>query len=262
MEKLIIIKLGGSLITDKNKEYSINETIISNICNEIKGFSEENNTKLIISHGSGSFGHIDAKKYKTIDGVKNRDDFFGFCKVQNKASDLNKIIVSNLIKQGISAFPIQPSAISLCKNKIIQEIHIDSIINALNNKLIPVIYGDVCFDETLGGTIISTEDIIGYLSKKLIKRYELIIILFGKVDGVLDDKNEVIKLINNENYEKIEKHLKGSDGIDVTGGMRQKVEKMLELTKLGIKIKIVNGTIKNNILNSLLLKNVDGTLIE
>lgn len=54
----------------------------------------------------------------------------------------------------------------------------------------------------------------------------------------------------------------GSDGIDVTGGMRQKIEKMIKLSESGIKIRIINGLVEGNIKDSILGINVKGTLIQ
>lgn len=41
---------------------------------------------------------------------------------------------------------------------------------ALKAKIVPVIHGDVAFDEELGGTVASTEDIFAYLAREMAPR--------------------------------------------------------------------------------------------
>ena len=61
---MYIIKLGGSVITDKSKESFFKKEIMNNLSKEIK----KANKRCIIIHGAGSFGHILAKKYKLNNG--------------------------------------------------------------------------------------------------------------------------------------------------------------------------------------------------
>ena len=59
---MYIIKLGGSVITDKRKENYFKKDIVDNLAKVIK----KANKKTIIIHGAGSFGHIIADKYNHI----------------------------------------------------------------------------------------------------------------------------------------------------------------------------------------------------
>ena len=57
---MIIIKLGGSIITDKTDYRKFNKDVVARLCKEIK----ESGQKVIIVHGAGSFGHIISKRFK------------------------------------------------------------------------------------------------------------------------------------------------------------------------------------------------------
>ena len=60
MKDLILIKIGGSLITDKTKPYTTRPEVIKRIAKEIKEAVSEKDVNLIIGHGAGSFGHQSA----------------------------------------------------------------------------------------------------------------------------------------------------------------------------------------------------------
>ena len=94
---------------------------------------------------------------------------------------------------------------------------------------IPLVYGDVVFDQLLGGTILSTEDIFVYLAKIFSPDR---ILLAGIEAGVFADyphKQNLIPVINPDNYENTKKEITGSAAPDVTGGMESKVDNMLSI---------------------------------
>jgi isopentenyl phosphate kinase len=116
MEKLILIKLGGSLITDKNRPYTAKPKVISRLAKEIKkalnlGF------KIIVSHGSGSFGHTLASKYGTAEGIKRKKDIFGLCLVQQDAIDINRIVNKIFLENKIPCLSFVSSSFSFAENK-------------------------------------------------------------------------------------------------------------------------------------------------
>jgi isopentenyl phosphate kinase len=247
MKNLIFVKLGGSLITDKSKPYTARLDVIKRLCKEIHEAREEKNFALLVGHGGGGFPHISAEKYQTHKGVINERSWEGFAKVQDDAAKLNRIIVSALIEAGENAVSIQPSASCIAKNGRIIEWYTRPIEIMLSEGIIPVPYGDVCLDKKKGCCIISTEEIFRFLAKKLKPER---IIMAGKVDGVLDQKGNVVKKITKRNFKIIKKSLFSSDGLaDVTGGMLHKVEKSLEI---GVKIEIING-LKPNLLKMALI---------
>src|SRR5690242_18399189 len=86
---LTLIKLGGSLITDKHVEKSFRRDVVKRLADEIAAARAENpNLKLLIGHGSGSFGHFAAKRANTIAGVYSLSDWRAFAEVSNVAAEL------------------------------------------------------------------------------------------------------------------------------------------------------------------------------
>jgi isopentenyl phosphate kinase len=76
---LTFVKLGGSLITDKRAESSFRAETAARIASEIQSaLTQDNSLRLLIGHGSGSFGHVAAKRYGTMQGVLSFVDWMCF----------------------------------------------------------------------------------------------------------------------------------------------------------------------------------------
>jgi isopentenyl phosphate kinase len=242
-----LIKVGGSLITDKRQEATYRASVMQHIARQlysIKNTSAER--KLILGHGSGSFGHFEAKKYDTMLGVKTSEAWFGYAKVAHAARTLHWHVMNTLIEEHLSAIGFQPSASTSCNNGKIMQMNVENIQFALTQNLLPVVYGDVAFDDIRGGTITSTETIFTYLVNNLAIDE---IILLGEVDGVYDTKGQVVKRITPKNISAIASAVGGSDGVDVTGGMWSKVNDMLKLveTHPQMRVRIINGKQDGNL---------------
>lgn len=259
MTEIIMLKLGGSLITDKTKPYTVRADVIKRIATEIHDALKEKDIKLIVGHGGGSFPHQSATRYRTQEGMIADNSTKGIALVQNDAAKLNRIVVDALLKKGIDAISIQPSSSTMSVDSRIKSWDIEPIKRFLEHGLVPVPYGDVGLDEKKGCCILSTEEILTYLAKQLSGKR---IILAGKTDGVLNDAGKLIPEISKENFADIKEFLGGSDGADATGGMLHKVERMLEFSNTGIQSEIINGNKAGYIKRALLGENGLGTIIK
>lgn len=258
MGDLILLKLGGSLITDKSKPFTARMDVIQRLVQEIHNARKERVFRLILGHGGGSFPHSSAKKYQTQNGFVNDDSKKGIAVVQNDAAKLNRIIVDALLEVGENAVSIQPSGTCIAEDKKITEYYTKPLEMLLVDRLLPVVYGDVGLDLKQGCCILSTEEILGFLARKLgAKR----VIMAGKVDGVMAGQ-ELIPQITQGNFEEVKQHIQGSDGIDVTGGMIHKIEQSLRLARDGVQVEIINGDKPNLLKRALLGEENLGTLIK
>jgi len=264
--KLFLLKLGGSLITDKSRPYTPRISIIDRLSREIKeaGLKED---KLVVGHGGGSFPHTSASKYKTHMGFIDENSKKGMAIVHLDALKLNMIIVESLLKTGLDVYPIHPSSISVAEDSTIKEIFLKTMEALLEKDIIPVVYGDVGIDVKKGCCILSTEEIFRSIALHFNEKYKPFIIMCEEVDGVYTDdpfKNPdatLIREINRKNYERVKIYLGGSKDVDVTGGMRHKVEKLFELSRLGIESIIINCKKKNNLKKALKGQKIIGTYI-
>jgi len=258
---ICFLKLGGSLITDKDKTDTPDLTRLAMISEEIsKALHDKPDLKLVIGHGSGSFGHHAAAKYHTRDGVKTISDWRGFADVWKKARALNEMVVNNLSSANIPVISFPPSSFMITTNHKVVSCSVEPIKSALDNHLVPVVYGDVVFDKLIGGTILSTEEVFMELSQAIVPDFVLIA---GTEPGVWNDfkqKDSILPFLTNSQFHGSQDMF--SSSLDVTGGMGSKVTLMLKIAQQHPKaeIFIFSGTESGNIYSSLIGKRI-GTQI-
>lgn len=258
---LTFIKLGGSLITDKRLESSFRAEVMTRIAREIvAAHLQTPEQQLIIGHGSGSFGHVVAKRYDTIAGVNTPEAWRGFAEVAASAAALNTLVTATLRDAGLPVIRFQPSASAIADRGHIISLALDPVRRAYTQGLIPLIYGDVAFDDTLGGTIISTETVFTYLAMNLPVNT---ILLVGEVPGVYDVNGMVISEITPDSLDSVREALGESRGTDVTGGMLTKVSDMVGLVERfpAIRVRIIDGTAEDTVVRALRHETGFGTLI-
>lgn len=229
---LTFLKLGGSLITDKDKPKTPRREVIARLAQEIAAVhTAQPEMPLLLGHGSGSFGHVPAQKYGTRQGVRSPKDWLGFAEVWKEARTLNQIVVDALISAGLPVIALPPSAAVTARDGQTLRWDISAIRYSLSNGLIPLVYGDTIFDEQRGGTILSTEDLFFYLARRL---HPDRILLAGLEEGVWADYpicTQRIPEITPLNFNSIAAQVGGSASVDVTGGMLEKVRSMLVLAE-------------------------------
>jgi isopentenyl phosphate kinase len=263
MKELVFIKLGGSLITDKTKPYTPLLDVMDDLTHQIATTLQTRpNLRLVIGHGAGSFGHVAASEYKTRDGYPRpsplihrerdttEDNYWqGFAEVWYQASSLNRYVMEALHKAGLKTIALPPSSSVIASNGQVSVWETTPISMALAVGIIPVIFGDVVFDEIRGGTILSTENLFAYLVKALNPER---ILLAGLEDAVWEDfpaRTRKIERITPQSFEELKHGVGKSAAADVTGGMEAKVIEMLELVKEnpGLKVQIFSGTEPGNL---------------
>jgi isopentenyl phosphate kinase len=255
------IKLGGSLITDKRSTQQFHADVMGRVAQEIADVRRVQPTlKLLIGHGSGSFGHVAAQKYGTMNGVSTADEWLGFAEVATVARRLNALVVETLVTAGLPILAVQPSSSARCIDGELISLEMAPIRVGLEHGLVPLIYGDVALDTQRGGTIISTETIFQYLAERL--RPERLM-LIGDVEGVFDADGAIIPRITPANLDEVSAALGGSRGTDVTGGMASKVRQMIDLVKRisGLEVRIFGGAQAGQVASVLLGRATPGTLI-
>jgi isopentenyl phosphate kinase len=254
MQGLCFLKLGGSIITDKTRPHTPRLEVLSRLAYEIAAAREANPAmRLLIGHGSGSYGHVPASKYGTRLSVNTPAEWQGFVEVWKEAAALNHIVVEALSSVGLPVLALPASASVTASDGKVSTWNLEPLISALKMELVPVIYGDAIFDQVRGGTILSTEDLFQYLTPQL---HPLRLLLAGFEEGVWADYPARVKLvseINHQNIAFVSQALNGSASVDVTGGMQSKVMQMLSLVEEnpGLEVWIFSGERPGNVLQAL-----------
>jgi isopentenyl phosphate kinase len=244
---LIFLKLGGSLITDKRQEETPRLDVIRQVAATIAAVRRQApDLQLVIGHGSGSFGHVFGRRYGTRAGVHTSEGWYGFAATADAAARLNRIVIKALLEAEVPAWSIQPGVALRCQDGRIEQGPDDTVRLALARGLAPVVFGDVALDSVRGGTIASTEEIFAALALHLRPQR---LVLAGEVDGIfsadplLVPGAQRIEAITPARLAEIAGVLGGSHGVDVTGGMRAKVEESLAMvrTNPGLEVVICSG---------------------
>jgi isopentenyl phosphate kinase len=259
---LAFVKLGGSLITDKQQSMHFRAPVMQRIAAEIASARAQSpDLQLLVGNGSGSFGHVAAKKHDTIHGVRTPEQWQGFAEVATVASEIGQLVANTLLDAGVPVWRLQPSASALAHKGQIINMALSPIRTALENGIVPLVHGDVGLDTVLGGTILSTETVFFYIAQHFPVDT---VLLLGEVPGVYDTQGRIIRYITPGNLPQVEEALGGSSGTDVTGGMETKVRDMVALVEAqpALKIRIMDGREPGLLEATLLGKEEPGTVIQ
>jgi isopentenyl phosphate kinase len=254
----IFLKLGGSLITHKTRPYTPRLDMLDNLAIQIAtALQEKANLQLILGHGSGSFGHQAASQFGTRSGVSGSEAWRGFAEVWYQASVLNRLVVEALRRAGLPAVTLAPISAVTARDGQVAAWDLTPLKAALANGLLPVLHGDVVFDEARGGTILSTENLFAHLARQL---HPERILLAGLEAGVWEDfptRTRLLREITPQIFAQQTPGLGHSAGTDVTGGMQAKVTEMLALLEQvpGLEVLIFSGEEPGNVRRALLGEN-------
>ena len=257
IENLCLIKLGGSIITNTEKSRSARKGAIRRLLKEIKEAKEQASLSIIIGHGSGSFGHIPAQRYKVNEGLINDESMKGAIITLNVAKELNRIVTDAGLDMGLNLFPFSSSSMFMGKSRTISYGVTQQIEQAMKSNFVPLVYGDVILDTEKGVSIASTEEILRFISMNMKPSK---IIFATDVDGVCfsdpktNKETALIAEINSSNIAGIMDNTSTITAkVDVTGGMKSKIANLYSMVKdTGATGIILNGQRKGNLKKALL----------
>ncbi|AGB04231.1 putative archaeal kinase [Aciduliprofundum sp. MAR08-339] len=244
---MLLVKMGGSVITDKRVYRRFREDVMERI---VKYLPKED---LIIVHGGGSFGHPLAKKYGITEGF-SEEKTMGFAEIGRDMEDLNLRIIEILIENDIPAVSIAPHSFHIFGEEM--DLHIFERFLSLG--LVPVTYGDIILDSSQGINICSGDYLMLQLAREF--RPEKVIFLTD-VDGIYDrdpseQGAELIEVLRRDS--KVETIIKVDD---VTGGVAYKISIMRKIARYS-RVYVLNGFHPERIENVLNDEDFVGTVVE
>lgn len=262
--KSVVVKLGGSVITDKSKPMTPNRAAIKRLAREI---ALAHIDQLMIVHGGGSFGHPLAQKYRIRDGFAEQGQLLGYSLTRSAMVTLNQIVVEELIHERVPGVGVQPSAIATTRNGRIARFELEPLRRMLDLGLTPVLYGDAVLDSKLGFTILSGDQLATKLALSLGSK----LVVFGvDVDGLYtsDPKDpnagqtaSLLEAVELKSLKTMVSAIGGSLASDVTGGMQEKIREAIPLVRRRIKVQIVNACVPDNLYKALAGRMVRGTVL-
>ncbi len=256
--KVKIIKIGGSVLTDKSRPFLLRVKVIRGIASEVAEYLSMSNDNLIIIHGGGSYGHYLVTRCINDKGLIDSECF---SKVSFFMTKLSEYLVKSLLLKGVHAV-VTPTR-SICVLKDDDAVCDFTVIKGMiSNNLIPVLSGDVILSGK-GFKVLSGDALAWLLARELGADT---IVFLTDVDGIYNEdprRNPEAELIRTARIDDLLSKVSfGSvKGFDVTGGMSSKLRYALTYRVKGVKAVITNGLIRGNLISSLLGRGVRGTII-
>jgi isopentenyl phosphate kinase len=224
MSDRLILKLGGSVITDKSADCAPDPDRLGSIAGDIAdAFTGE----MIVIHGAGSCGHPEAKRYH-LDKGASAGTTEGIFITHRAVSSLNDAVVAALREEGVQALGVHPLHTAVADNGRLAGFECRQLEKMLMLGMVPVIHGDVVMDLSRGACIVSGDQLVRYLAVALgISRVGLATDVPGVLDGGV-----VVPKITRKTVPNLQ--IGNSSHTDVTGGMRGKIDELLGLADAGI----------------------------
>jgi isopentenyl phosphate kinase len=234
----IVLKLGGSAITDKSRVCTPRLGLIQRVVDEIASYRGG----LILLHGGGSYAHPFATKRRVENRFRARSQLPFVSEIELNLDQLTRIIGVALLQKGRAFVPLRPMSLLMLRNGRPGSSFLGPVRAALRVGLVPLIHGDLAFDEAGGCGIVSADSIASLVGEKLrVSR-----VLFGcDVDGVYHSdpkksrETSPIPEVTSDNYSEVLRSM-SIKRLDATGGMRGKVLEAVRLARRGTESFIFN----------------------
>lgn len=235
-----ILKLGGSVVTHKDRPRTPNTEAITRLATEVATAGPR---RLIMVHGGGSYGHPLAKQYDITSGYKSPRQLAGFSLTHQAMVELNKLIVEAYLDAGVPAVSIAPSSFLTTEDRRITNVDFSVVSRAVESGFVPILYGDAVLDTMLRFTILSGDQLAARLATDLGASR----IIFGvDVDGVYTANPKLVKeaqLIEELSLGQMRGMIKVGEALstDVTGGMFGKIREAGAAVETGVEVQLVNA---------------------
>ena len=253
---MILVKLGGSVLTDKARLRTPRRAAIARLAKELADASES----LVVVHGAGSYGHILARRHKLHEAFLGKDQLAVGAVVQRDVRALNGLVLNALLDAGLAPVSLAPSALlAFADGEVVSfdwKVFRDYVVLGLT----PVTFGDVVRDRTRGLAICSGDVLMLELAKAFRPTRAIFV---ADVDGLYtaDPKRSRaatrLDAIRAADLDGID--FTPARSPDVTGSIEGKVRRMLEIAAHAGETMIVNGNVKNRVRDAVRGRPVVGT---
>jgi len=237
---LVVLKLGGSVVTDKDSPETVDDTALDSVVaaiadsgvagGETRGTGDNtagstggDAAGLIVVHGGGSFGHVHAAEHG-VSTTEGSHDPAAVTAIHGAMKQLNSVVVDRLQAAGVPAVPVHPLSAVARDGESTLSLPTAAVDGLRAEGFVPVLHGDVIAHAGAGVTVLSGDELVAGLAERLDASR---VGLCSTVPGVLDNDGDVIETITE--FESVAAALGDSESTDVSGGMAGKVRELLDL---------------------------------
>ena len=257
---IVVIKLGGSALTDKTRIYTPRIPIIHRAARQVAEIRK--NYSVVLAHGAGSYGHIPVKKYGLQHGLRSPKQLKGLSSTKFKLLEWENLLDEILLEHRIPVVPFLASDFFVTKNGRIISAELRPLVSWLRLGCVPITGGDIVPDIKNGFSILSGDQIAAFIAIRL-KAKRLIYAV--DVDGVFNANprlNSEAQLLETLTPSSVAGLIsKGTSGItpDVTGGMAGKLSESISAARHRIPVCFVNLTKQDRLRKAALGQRVIGS---
>ena len=242
--RTLVLKLGGSLITDKKIPYSMRNDTVKTASKEIKECLDRKLVdQMVIVHGVGSYGHPPVIEHQLYKGFIDPLQLMPISRTQSKVNQLREVLCTNLQDAGIPVNLFHTSSIASAKQGRIISMHLEAVKGFMKVGMVPMLGGDMVQDSVMGFCVGSGDQVATILTKEL---HATDLVFATDVPGVYDSDPKVnpeAKLMEELSLADL-KHLSAGDSkLDASGAMHGKLtnlEGIREELRDGLRTSIIS----------------------
>lgn len=244
-QELTILKLGGSLITDKSEPYTVRHDVLEAVSQEVKECMDKGLIQgLILIHGVGSYGHPPVLKHKLHKGYLEPEQLLPLSKTQSEVAELRTIIVNQFQEVGVPICLMYPSSMFIQEKMKIVRYFFEPLKGFADIGMVPLLGGDIIIDPAMGWSVGSGDQMAVVIAREL----EAKRLLFAcDVCGIYDadpkthPKASLMKKVNLNRIQEVFDEMGKSDVVDASGAMKGKLNSIVpakDLIEEGLKVSL------------------------
>jgi glutamate 5-kinase len=239
-----ILKIGGSLITDKAREGVFREDCARRLAQEMKAYG----MPLLLLHGTGSFGKPLARRFGYMNGFLSREQSSIVCHVEAVLDDLRGRFLRVLRDAGVAACPLAASGLFRTHRGIPISCEAGPVQRLLDSGICPVLSGAIVADDDAGFAVLSSDAMAARLALTLAPCR---LVLATDVPGLTDpEARKPSPDVLTEEDRRISAWVKRAPD-DISGGMEGKLKAGFEAARGGAEVHLVDGRVPGRVLRAL-----------
>jgi isopentenyl phosphate kinase len=244
-QELTIIKLGGSLLTDKTKPYTYREKVLQSVSREIRECLDEGLIEsLVLLHGVGSYGHPPVLKHKLHKGFLGPDQLLPLSKTQEDVATLRHIIVKEFQNADVPVCLMYPSSMVISEKMKMVDYFLEPLKRFASIGMIPLLGGDILIDREMGWSVGSGDQLAVIIARELgAKR-----MLFASdtsgiydADPKLNPDASLIEEVDLNELEQVLEQMGAAGTADASGRMKGKLRSIalaVDLIQEGLEVAV------------------------
>ncbi|KAJ3385008.1 hypothetical protein HDU84_002500 [Entophlyctis sp. JEL0112] len=229
-----VIKFGGASITHKSSgTFDLNYRVIESSVLQIAAARKiiGQGLQVLLVCGVGPFGHVNVVRHNIANGVFSANQKVGAAITKEACDAVGFAVTNAAVSAGLQAVYVPAHTIARKRGgKAFDKFDHDVFRQLMNEGSMPVTTGTMVEDCEIGFAVLSGDEIVAQLSELLDPER---ILLGSDVDGIftadpsVNPNARLISAIDTSNLKLVlQESVTGSKAVDVTGGMRGKLEQL------------------------------------